>query len=803
MPKVKTNKAYEKSYSEDDVLRALESIRNGMSQRKATQEFGVPRSTLQFRVSDKFRNKTSHGPNPVLSPDEESRIEEWISVCQRNGFPVRIEAVQDSVKRYLDEHPRQNPFVNNRPGRGWCRAFFKRHTNVTLRTPEGVTAASSNISENDIRKWFVGVEEYLNEKGYSDILKDPSRVFNGDETSFLLCPKNKKVLAVRGTKNVYQIEHNPKVNLTVMFTFSASGETTAPMIIYPYKRLPSGVLKSVPDGWGIGCSDSGWMRSELFFEYIGNVFYKYLVSKNTKFPIILFVDGHKTHLTLQTSQLCSDLKIILVALYPNATRIMQPADVSAFRPLKANWNRAVLKFRQDNPNSIITKENFAIVLKEAVNNLKAESISNGFRATGLYPWQPSAIDFSKCLGKVSDQNLGENKNLVEEASITYSEFLKIVGEKTILMFKNGDIKNENENLQLLHNIHTAFENKIIDNPKTKLDKSLSYDVETFNIDELPIIIDDTIVPDIVSPILQRSSPSNTFNNNQITDNPLLTNKSFQTENDNQIDEFFFWPKTPERKGKRQSEKLPFVLTSSVRKNAEKLKMEEKLQKELQKEERKRKRLEKQNTIDTHKKQTSKLLVSKTKIEKAMSYENVIHKKAEKSIPSTNNGEIDSTILKRGLRVHLPKIKPSSINEDISDLSDVNSEKNTSFAFESAVDEMDQNTPLKIGRYSVPNTTKRNLFSSEECTPSTPKNSISIISDILIRSSDSEDFFPKSKVYTGLCYTCVLNITKSKVGVKCQFCLRSYHIVCAPKRSETEKTDYFLCCTCQLKFKPIR
>lgn len=97
---------------------------------------------------------------------------------------------------------------------------------------------------------------------------------------------------------MYEIEHNPKINLTDMFTFSASGETTAPMIIYPYKRLPSDVLKSVPDGWGIGCSDSGWMRSELFFEYIGNVFYKYLVSKKTTFPIILFVDGHKTHLTL-------------------------------------------------------------------------------------------------------------------------------------------------------------------------------------------------------------------------------------------------------------------------------------------------------------------------------------------------------------------------------------------------------------------------------------------------------------------------------------------------------------------------
>lgn len=118
-----------------------------------------------------------------------------------------------------------------------------------------------------------------------------------------------------------------------MFTFSAAGDITPPMVIYPYKRLPSDILNSVPDDWGVGCSDNGWMKNHLFYEYLGNVLYPHL-KKGVKFPIILFVDGHCTHLTYEISQLCTNLEIILIALYPNSTHIPQPADVAAFKPLK-------------------------------------------------------------------------------------------------------------------------------------------------------------------------------------------------------------------------------------------------------------------------------------------------------------------------------------------------------------------------------------------------------------------------------------------------------------------------------------
>lgn len=87
----------------------------------------------------------------------------------------------------------------------------------------------------------------------------------------------------------------------------------------------------MPKRSGIGITENGWMKSDIFYEHIGNIFYLHL-KQNIKFPVILFVDGHKSHLTYEVSQLCTQKKIILVPLYPNATRILQPADVAAFKP---------------------------------------------------------------------------------------------------------------------------------------------------------------------------------------------------------------------------------------------------------------------------------------------------------------------------------------------------------------------------------------------------------------------------------------------------------------------------------------
>ena len=119
------------------------------------------------------------------------------------------------------------------------------------RTSEAVTAASSCVSEENIRKTFDEMQEYIRENNLEELMDEPSRIFNGDETGFQICLSTGCVLAEKEAKNEYSIdEGSSKENITVMFSFSAYGKK-CPMIVYPYKRITEKIAQSVRAECGI------------------------------------------------------------------------------------------------------------------------------------------------------------------------------------------------------------------------------------------------------------------------------------------------------------------------------------------------------------------------------------------------------------------------------------------------------------------------------------------------------------------------------------------------------------------------
>ncbi|KAF2890621.1 hypothetical protein ILUMI_15552 [Ignelater luminosus] len=74
MPKTFTpGERYKKNYDERDIEQTVEAIKKGLSRKQASKEYGIPRATLQFRLSNKFK-KTGHGPLPILTQDEEELL---------------------------------------------------------------------------------------------------------------------------------------------------------------------------------------------------------------------------------------------------------------------------------------------------------------------------------------------------------------------------------------------------------------------------------------------------------------------------------------------------------------------------------------------------------------------------------------------------------------------------------------------------------------------------------------------------------------------------------------------------------
>lgn len=391
---------------------------------RAHKIFNVPRTTIIDKVSGRSPIPRQIGITTILSRQEDNLLVKWILYLADSGFPVCKEQLLDSVEMLIKQLKRPNTFKEGRPWRHWYEGFMKRHPEISARMAQNLTNARASVTETKIKRWFSEISQYLTNENIKDILDDPSRVYNCDETAMYLNPKGEKVIVRKGEKAVYTfINNDEKECLTTLITCNANGQLAPPMIMYSYKRVPRAIIEKVNSTWGIGRSESGWMTGESFYEYITNVFYPWLVKNNAVFPIILFLDGHKSHLIMDLSNFCSNHQITLISLYPNSTHILQPLDVAVFKPLKTEYKKVIRQWRLKNNGEKVARENFAPILEQTLNSLTSlnEIIRNGFRTCGLFPFNPNAINYKEFFKDTGPPNIPNDDNVSE-----VKEFLRFI-----------------------------------------------------------------------------------------------------------------------------------------------------------------------------------------------------------------------------------------------------------------------------------------------------------------------------------------------------------------------------------------
>ena len=251
------------------------------------------------------------------------------------------------------------------------------------------------VTPDTITDWFGTLSVYLMSEveGWQAMVADPRRCFNADESGFPMCPKTGKVLAPVGARHVYEIAGD-KTQISVMAAFNAIGNYLPPLLIYPGQRLRDIGQEGFLDA-SYAQTESGWMTTDVFVEFLRQLF-DFCVAKTIPFPIILYVDGHSTHISLAASQFCSQNQIILYCFPPNATHVLQPADHSLFGPLKKSWAKNVKQWQMDHLGQTVTKRSFSTVFKTTWEQTISLSIAvNGFCNTGLWPLDASKVDYSR------------------------------------------------------------------------------------------------------------------------------------------------------------------------------------------------------------------------------------------------------------------------------------------------------------------------------------------------------------------------------------------------------------------------
>jgi len=137
------------------------------------------------------------------------------------------------------------------------------------------------------------------------------------------------------------------------------------------------------------------MDSEVFCQWLENVFIQGVEARNVKKPVLLLIDGHSTHVTMKASDICLIHGVELYCLLEHASRVIQPLDLRLFSALKRNWKQAVRDFQSEHIGEYVTKTTFAGVFKQAWNaSTTLEVAVKVFQEAGLFPLNPAAVTSS-------------------------------------------------------------------------------------------------------------------------------------------------------------------------------------------------------------------------------------------------------------------------------------------------------------------------------------------------------------------------------------------------------------------------
>ena len=94
------------------------------------------------------------------------------------------------------------------------------------------------------------------------------------------------------------------------------------------------------------------MDSELFYVWMQKVFLVHAVHQR---PVLLLVDGHASHLTLDLIDLARKKYVILFCLPPHTTHLLQPLDVAVFKSLKDQFYQSLQwRIQQGSPKFVRT-----------------------------------------------------------------------------------------------------------------------------------------------------------------------------------------------------------------------------------------------------------------------------------------------------------------------------------------------------------------------------------------------------------------------------------------------------------------
>ena len=112
-------------------------------------------------------------------------------------------------------------------------------------------------------------------------------------------------------------------------------------------------------------------------------------------PVVLFMDGHASHLGLKVIQKAKKKNIHLIAVPAHTTHITQPLDVGLFGPMKSTWRAINDDLRRKTTAAVVDKAIFPSLVAQLWDCKWSKALIGCFYKTGIFPFSPYAIPNEK------------------------------------------------------------------------------------------------------------------------------------------------------------------------------------------------------------------------------------------------------------------------------------------------------------------------------------------------------------------------------------------------------------------------
>ncbi|CAB3255555.1 unnamed protein product [Arctia plantaginis] len=268
---------------------------------------------------------------------------------EKNGFPLTSKEVKALVSEYIKRNGIVTPFREDMPGDDWLRGFRKRN-GLSLKKPQSVEIARKRACNPfTVYEYFDLLESVLKDL---DLTDKPQRIYNLDETSFSNDPSKTRVIGQKGFRCTRTTSSPGRENTTVLLAANAVGDKVPPLIVFQGKHL-----------WNEWCYKDPYVKTA------------YTVSRKD----------------LNVIKLAQSENITILKLPPHSSDTLQPLDCSGMKPMKDRWDEALVKWQRLHIGAKLPKSEFARILTEIWSNLNPVILQNGFKKTGIYPFNRQAI----------------------------------------------------------------------------------------------------------------------------------------------------------------------------------------------------------------------------------------------------------------------------------------------------------------------------------------------------------------------------------------------------------------------------